>query len=134
MQILYVDDEEKSRKYFSRIFGNTWEVVLAADGREALDILLGDGAERIGVVVTDQIMPGMTGIEMLARIRHRKPHLVKVLSTVVADSGLVARAAEAGVIDYFVGKPWTMAKLRNVLDQAMVHRRVMCERETVPGG
>lgn len=134
MQILYVDDEAKSRKYFSRIFGNTWEVVLAADGAEALAILLGKEGERIGVVVTDQIMPGMTGLEMLARIRHRKPHLVKVLSTVVADSELIIGAAESGVIDYFVGKPWTMAKLRKILDQATAHRRVMCGMETVPSG
>lgn len=131
MQILYVDDEEKSRKYFSRIFGNTWEVVLAADGAEALDILLGEGAERIGVVVTDQIMPGMTGIEMLSRIGHRKPNLVKVLSTALADSDLVLGAAESGMIDYFVGKPWTMAKLRKILDQATAHSRAMGEGKTV---
>lgn len=127
MKILYVDDEEKSRKYFSRIFGNTWEVVLAADGLEALDILLGEGAEGIGVVVTDQIMPRMTGIELLARVRHRKPTLVKVLSSAVADSELVAGAAKSGSIDYFVGKPWAMAKLRKILDQATAHSRSMSD-------
>ena len=126
LRILFVDDEEKSRKYFSMIFGRTWDVVLAGDGAEGLDLLLGDEGHRIGVIVTDQIMPRLTGIEMLERIRHLRPDIIKVLSTAYADSDLVADAAEAGVIDYSVVKPWTIDHVREVLEQAAAahHRHI----------
>ncbi|MEO5712055.1 MAG: response regulator [Luteolibacter sp.] len=125
MRILFVDDEEKSRKYFSMIFGRSWDVVIAADGAEGLERVLGDEERQIGVIVTDQIMPNLTGIEMLERVRPLRPDIVKVLSTAYADSDLATAAAGSGVIDYSVEKPWNIDHVREVLEQAAAaHHRL----------
>jgi DNA-binding NtrC family response regulator len=130
MQILFVDDEEKSRKYFSMIFGRTREVVVAMDGAHGLEILANDHSNKIGVVVTDHIMPRMTGIDMLARATEQNPALVRVLSTAYTDSELIAGAVRDGLIDYCIGKPWSIDKLQEILDRAAEHyqfnRRSCC--------
>jgi two-component system, sensor histidine kinase and response regulator len=124
-RILFVDDEEKSRKYFAILFGKTWDIQVARDGAEALDILSGDSAGEIGIVVTDQIMPRMTGIQMLDSPELRNAALVRVLSTAYTDSELVSNAVQSGLIDYFVGKPWSIDKLRTVLETATAHHELM---------
>ena len=124
MKILFVDDEEKSRKYFSMIFGRDREVMLAADGEHALEILASDHSQNIGVVVTDHIMPRMTGIEMLAHATKRNPKLVRVLSTAYADSELIAGAVKDGLIDYCIGKPWSIDKLHEILNRAAEHHQL----------
>ncbi len=131
-RILFVDDEEKSRKYFAMIFGRTWDVVLAADGAEGLEVLLGEEGARIGVVVTDHIMPRMTGIEMLERVRPIRPGVVRVLSTAYADSELVAGAAKSGVIDYSVEKPWMIDKFREVLEHATARYHLTNQADPPP--
>jgi two-component system probable response regulator PhcQ len=124
MQILFVDDEEKSRKYFSMIFGKAREVVVATDGSHGLEILANDHSQKIGVVVTDHIMPRMTGIEMLARASDNNPALVRVLSTAYTDSELIAGAVRDGLIDYCIGKPWSIGKLQDILDRAAEHYQI----------
>lgn len=134
-RILFVDDEEKSRKYFALIFGRTWDVVLAANGAEGLEVLQEEESGRIGVIVTDHIMPRLTGIDMLERVRELRPGIVRVLSTAYADSDLVAAAAKSGVIDHFVVKPWIMSQLRETLEQATAHhhsRRNHLPHDPVP--
>jgi two-component system probable response regulator PhcQ len=121
MQILFVDDEEKSRKYFSMIFGRNRNIVLATDGEHALEILANDHSQRIGVVVTDHIMPRMTGIQMLTRATESNPMVVRVLSTAYTDSELIAGAVRDGLIDYCIAKPWSIDKLQEILDRAMEH-------------
>ncbi|MBC8127660.1 MAG: response regulator [Gloeobacteraceae cyanobacterium ES-bin-144] len=123
MLILFVDDEEKSRKYFKIIFGRGRNVVVANDGVHALEILNQDHSGRIGVIVTDQIMPRMTGIEMLRLATERNPYYVRVLSTAYTDSELVANAVKNGLIDYFVGKPWSIQKLGEIIESATLHYR-----------
>jgi DNA-binding NtrC family response regulator len=129
-RILFVDDEEKSRKYFSIIFGRTCEVIVAKDGAEGLEILTSEEGRTIGVIVTDQIMPRMTGIEMLERLGRLRPSIVRVLSTAYTDSDLISGAVRSGLIDYFVGKPWTIDKVAEILDQAMRHHHHLLQRET----
>ncbi len=120
-RILFVDDEEKSCKYFAIIFGRFYEVVIAKDGAEGLEIMMGEEGPAIGVIVTDQIMPRMTGIEMLERLGSHRPNVVRVLSTAYTDSNLISGAVRSGLIDYFVGKPWTINKVADILDQAVNH-------------
>ena len=119
--VLFVDDEAKSRKYFARIFGRRYQVILAEDGVDALELALGSEDARIGVVVTDQIMPRMTGLDLLERLNEHNPHMVRVLSTAYTDSDLVSEAVTSRLIDYFIGKPWDIEKLEKILVQATEH-------------
>lgn len=115
--ILFVDDEEKSRKYFRRIFREHFEIIVAGDGQEALEIFQAR-REEIGLVVTDQMMPGKTGLEFLRDVQRIAPEVVRILSTAYADSEQLAEAARNGLIEYFVQKPWEIEKVTSILREA----------------
>lgn len=118
--ILFVDDEEKSRKYFQRIFGREYNILIASQGDEAREIFQRH-LHEIGLVVTDQIMPRLTGLDLLKEVEQTDPKVIRILSTAIADSELVAEAAHDGLIDYFIIKPWDIDRMKSVLDQAMTH-------------
>lgn len=115
--ILFVDDEAKCRKYFQRLFQERFDIMLAADGREALTIFERCRGE-IGTVVTDQIMPRVTGLDLLREVGRAGPEVVRILSTAYANSDLVAQAARDGVIDFFIVKPWEIERVEATLEQA----------------
>ena len=128
--ILFVDDEAKARKYFKLIFGGSYRILTAADGQEALDIYL-SGRDEIKVVVTDQIMPRMTGLELLGRLRAAEAPAIRILSTAYADSGLVSAAVGDGLIDCFIRKPWNIEKFGGVIQQSLARR---AHRQPQPSG
>src|SRR5699024_4536284 len=66
--ILYVDDEEMALKYFQRALGRNFTVHIAADAQAGLEILEAQG-DNIGVLVSDQRMPGESGVELLKKVR-----------------------------------------------------------------
>ena len=82
--VLFVDDEEKTRKYFRRLYGETFRILEASDGVEALSVFRAHAAE-IGIIVTDQRMPNETGVGFLAKISDQYPDVVKILSTAYSD-------------------------------------------------
>lgn len=116
--ILFVDDEAKTRKYFTLIFGRHYPVLVAVDGEDAVKIYEAEH-QRIGIVVTDQIMPRMTGLELLGRLRMAGSPVIRILSTAYADSDLVSAAVSEGLIDYFIGKPWNLEKFESLLQQSL---------------
>ena len=73
-QLLYVDDEANNRELFDLHFADEFQVLTAASGPEALAIV-----ERtsVGLVLTDERMPGMTGIELLAKLVEKFPNTVR---------------------------------------------------------
>ena len=118
--VLFVDDESKSRKYFKRVFGGDREILTATNGCEALE-LYREHAGAISVVITDQIMPRLTGLELLRELLESGSPVVRILSTAYTDSDLIQEAVNGGLVDYFVGKPWDLEKLEVVLLQAEHH-------------
>src|SRR5690606_9912507 len=82
--ILYVDDEEKSLKYFTRAFADTFRVFTANSAQEGYR-LLEDHQDEIGVVMTDQRMPGEQGVQFLERARRLRPQIIRILATAFAD-------------------------------------------------
>ena len=78
--ILYVDDEAMSRKYFKRNFGDTFRIMTAGNGSEAVD-LFKMHKDEIGVFIADQRMPDTTGVELLEKARYQRPKMVRMLTT-----------------------------------------------------
>jgi len=116
--ILFVDDEEKTRKYFARLFGQNFEVILAEDGLQALEMFR-ENMDRIGVVVTDQRMPNMTGSQLLEKVAELKPSCVRILSTAYADVDAAVESVNKGGIYRYVTKPWEVNDLEMTLARAM---------------
>lgn len=126
--VLFVDDEEKTRKYFARLFGHDFNIILAKDGVEAL-ALFQENIDDIGLVVTDQKMPNMTGSALLEKISELKPLCVRVLSTAYADIDAAVDSVNKGGIYRYVTKPWEVSDLEVTLMRAMEHYTLQKERD-----
>lgn len=128
--ILFVDDEEKTRKYFSRLFGQNFKVLLAGDGAQGLE-LFRQNMDKIGVVVTDQRMPNMTGTQLLEKVAEMKPSCIRILSTAYADVDAAVDSVNNGGIYRYVTKPWEVNDLEMTLTRAMELHALESERSTL---
>ncbi|MBQ98849.1 MAG: hypothetical protein CMP30_12780, partial [Roseibacillus sp.] len=126
--ILFVDDEQKTRKYFAKLFGKTFRIVLAEDGVEGLERFR-EYQDEIGVVVTDQRMPKETGSDFLEKVALLKPGVVRILSTAYADIDAAVSSVNQGGIYRYVTKPWEVPELEVTLKRAMELYIVRLERE-----
>jgi CheY-like chemotaxis protein len=125
--ILFVDDEEKALKYFSMAFSQKFNVFTAASGAEGIEVLRRE-AGRIGVVLSDQRMPGMLGAEFLGMVREEFPRIVRILTTAYSDLESAIQAVNTGHIYQYVVKPWEVAELGMVLRRAADYYYVLSER------
>lgn len=125
--ILYIDDEEKALKYFRMAFGQKYKVFTAASGAEGLAILRQEAA-AVGIVISDQRMPGMQGAEVLGQVRSEFPHIVRLLTTAYSDLESAIQAVNKGHIYQYVVKPWEIPDLGMILQRAADYYLVMTER------
>jgi len=130
--ILFVDDEEKTRKYFRRLYGETFRILEASDGVEALSVFRAHAAE-IGIIVTDQRMPNETGVGFLAKIADHYPEVVKILSTAYSDLDAAIGSVNKGGIYRYITKPWEVSELEVTLRRAMEFFIVKRERNHLMG-
>jgi two-component system probable response regulator PhcQ len=126
--ILYVDDEEKSLKYFARAFGDDFRVFTAANAQDGFK-LLEEHADEIGLLLTDQRMPGETGVWLLERARQLRPHILRILVTAYSDFDAAIAAVNSGAIYRYVHKPWDPPQLEMTLRQALEFFMVQTERD-----
>lgn len=125
--ILLVDDEEGPRRALSRLFENTNEVYVAADGSEALELL---GAHSVDVMITDIRMPRMSGIELLRTAKERFPCLEVILLTGCARLETAAKAVEWGAFAY-LQKPFRNQMIQTYVARAVTRRRQNVERRNL---
>ncbi len=126
--VLFVDDEQRTRKYFAKLFGKAFRIVLAEDGVAGLERFR-EYQDEIGVVVTDQRMPNETGSEFLEKVALLKPGVVRILSTAYADIDAAVSSVNKGGIYRYVTKPWEVPELEVTLKRAMELYLVRLERE-----
>ncbi len=126
--ILFVDDEDKTRKYFTRLFGQTFDIITASDGVEALEVLR-QNLNKVGVIVTDQRMPNETGTAFLEKAVKLKPKLIRLLSTAFADIEAAIDAVNKGGVYRYITKPWDIADLEVTLKRAMEFYIIQNERD-----
>ena len=126
--ILYVDDEEKSLKYFERAFGDDFRVLTAANAQDGFK-LLKQHADEIGLLLTDQRMPGEKGVWLLERARQLRPHVLRLLVTAYADMDAAIAAVNSGAIYKYITKPWDPPQLALTLRQGLEFFMVQAERD-----
>lgn len=116
--VLFVDDEEKTRKAFTRLFQNEFKILLAGDGAEGFEIFQ-ERKDEIGVIVTDQKMPRETGVQFLAKVAEIDTDIVRILSTAYAELDAAVAGVNEGGIYRYVTKPWEVPELEITLRRAM---------------
>ena len=126
--ILYVDDEEKSLKYFARAFEDQFRILTASSAQEGFR-LLEKHQEDIGVLMTDQRMPGEKGTWLLEKARQIKPRIIRILATAYSDMDAAIAAVNTGSIYRYVTKPWDPPQLETTLKRALEFFIVQRERD-----
>jgi two-component system, probable response regulator PhcQ len=126
--VLFVDDDAETCALFRSALGSEFSVLTAASAAEALDVLRAPGS-RVGVVVSDQRMPGESGSTFLTKVRNEAPLTVRILTTAYSDLDAAIESVNHGAIYKYVVKPWKLDELRATLRQAMEYRRLQRERD-----
>ncbi len=126
VRVLLVDDEQNVLKALRRLLmDEDWEVLTANSGREGLDLL--QEVANVGVIVSDQKMPEMTGVEFLARARKAAPYAMKIMLTGYADINATVDAINKGHAHRFMTKPWNDEELLEVIRSAVNTYRMILE-------
>ncbi|MBS0234722.1 MAG: response regulator [Proteobacteria bacterium] len=118
VEILIVDDEPQAVKYFKKAFGAKYDVLTATSADEAETLIL-SGNHNIGLVISDQRMPGRSGVSLLNRIRNERPDIIRMLTTAYADLDSAIDAVNKGEILRYISKPWDLRVLEAEIEQAI---------------
>ena len=117
-KILFVDDENANLRLLERLFRNDYEVFSAASGKEALELL---SVHDFALIVSDQRMSGMTGIEFLKHAAEMRPQTVRIMLTGYTDANALVEAINSGVVYKYVAKPWNNDDFQQTVKRALQH-------------
>lgn len=120
--VLYVDDDRANLLAFRAIAEPTYEVVVARSGDEALQ-LIAQSAD-IAVLMADQRMPGMSGIDLCERVQASHPDIVRMLVTAYSDLTAAIAAINRGHVSRYLNKPWNSEELLATLRDAVERYRL----------
>ncbi len=107
--ILVVDDEDAILESIELTLGAEYRVFTASSAQQGLSIL---DREEIALVISDQVMPGMSGVEFFERVIERNPRAIRILLTGYSDMPSLVRAINEGRIYRYIAKPWEPDELR----------------------
>ncbi|MFO1430688.1 MAG: sigma-54 dependent transcriptional regulator [Candidatus Competibacteraceae bacterium] len=114
--LLLVDDEKEILRTLTLTFEEDYDVFTATSGAEALGIL---EKQDIALLLADQRMPGMTGVELLERSLHLKPQAIRIILTGYTDTTALIQAINQGRIYQYITKPWDRQDLRIIVKRAL---------------
>lgn len=118
-KILLVDDEQHVTRALERALRKEgYDTKAVNDPQAALALLK---TEKFDLVISDHLMPGMTGLEFTKLVRDRYPDMMRLMLTGQADLDMVISAINHGEVYRFVKKPWDDAELKMTLSFAFEH-------------
>ncbi len=117
-KLLIVDDELANVRLLERLFRKDYFCLTASSGEEAINLL---DQHEVAVILTDQRMPQMTGIELLKKSAARRPHMVRILLTGYTDLEALVEAVNCGLVYMYVSKPWNNDDLKLRVGRAVEH-------------
>ena len=115
-KILIVDDEVPIRRLLEKLFSSDYEVFCAEDASEALQIV---EEEDISLIISDQRMPGMTGVEMFEKLVISHPQIMRILLSGYIEKSELQQAREKRLIHNFISKPWSLKELKSAVGDAI---------------
>ncbi len=116
--ILVVDDEVDNLDLLRRTFRREYQVTTANSAMEALRLLQ---EKEFAVIVSDQRMPEMTGVELFQKARERYPHTIRILLTGYTDINALVDAINMGHVYRYVTKPWSREEIVMTVKRAVEH-------------
>lgn len=123
---LFLDDEQNVLNSIARIFANeSYGVAIANNSRDAMEILARE--KNIKVVLSDQRMPDVTGVEFLHRVKAQYPDIVRILFTAYVDATATEQAINISEVFRFMNKPWNPEELKSAVVGAMYHYNLVKE-------
>ncbi|MCZ7566737.1 MAG: protein kinase [Burkholderiales bacterium] len=114
--LLFVDDEERVVNALRALFKDNYRVVTATGGEQALGMVR---RERFHVVVSDQRMPGMLGVDLLREVKAVAPNTVRILLTGYSDLAAIVGSVNDGEVYRFIHKPWNQEDLMSTVGEAV---------------
>jgi FixJ family two-component response regulator len=125
--ILLVDDEPNILRSLVRVLRrDAYNILTAGSGAEGLEMLADN---EVGVIISDQRMPGMTGTEFLSQVKERYPDTVRMVLSGYTDLNSITDAINQGAIYKFLTKPWDDELLRDNVRQAFEHHELRSENK-----
>ena len=115
-RVLLVDDQPENLAVLEALLEDDWDVVSAESAAEALALIEEDGPPDI--VISDQRMPEMTGVEFLSRVAEYHPDVIRMVLTGYTDVEPMVAAVNEGSVSRFMFKPWDAAQMRAAVAQA----------------
>jgi len=115
-RVLYIDDEDNNLNSFKASFRREYEVYTARTAEEAKAII---NAHHFHVIVADQRMPGITGVQFFESILNDHPHPMRVLLTGFSDIKAVTDAINKGEVHRYISKPWNELELKVTIEHAI---------------
>ncbi len=121
--VLLVDDDRSLLDALKRrLHGEAYRILCAGTGDEALQLL---STEAVDVVLSDEHMPSMSGVDLLTEVHRRWPDVVTLMLSGRASAGTIVRALNQGQIFRFLIKPCDADEIAECLRQALTHKRVI---------
>ena len=116
VKVLFVDDEESNLLVYEAVCGDDFDVLTASSGTIALELMR---IHEVAVVVSDQRMPQMSGVDLLERVRAEFPETVRVLITAYSDAHAAIDAINRGRVRRYLKKPWEPGELKAELSDGI---------------
>ena len=127
-KILIVDDEPSNLRALERLFRAEYDVRTAGSGGEALSLL---EHHDMAVLIADQRMPGMSGVELMQRTARLRPHMVRMLLTGYTDVESLIDAINTGNVYKYITKPWNNDELLLTVARALEHYETLKSRHNL---
>lgn len=116
--VLYVDDEENNLISFRAAFRHNYTIFTAANAEEGMKIL---HQEQIPIIITDQRMPDITGVQFLEKVIPEFPDSIRMILTGFSDIEVIIQAINTGRVFRYITKPWDEKELKMTIDNAIRH-------------
>lgn len=127
--LLFVDDEERILRSLKMLFKSQYNVLSTTDGNEAIEMAK---KETVHVVVSDQRMPIMPGVEVLKAIKEVSPNTMRLLLTGYSDWAAMVGSVNEGEVFRFINKPWDNDEIKKTIDQAVSIANTLIETADKP--
>lgn len=116
--LLLVDDEQENLNLLANILGDQYYLYQARDGASALELLR---RHDVDLILTDQRMPGITGVDLLEKVRELRPDCVRILITAYPDADNAIQAINRGQVKRYITKPFDPTELKVIVAQELEH-------------